>query len=157
MRERLRKALAKAVDDPEPDNLVYRVAKSKVIRDVVAADDSQKYIPDRLETIESALSSMAARDARRLRPTAPRKIRSYADYPYYIEVIVSDGEREKIGRILDENLDIAAWSRSTTPGLMDFAGHKPYLALNPGCCPQTPTPSCESLDPSSELRGDGGD
>ena len=36
LRERLRKALSEAVDDRAPDNPVYRVAKSKVMKDVAA-------------------------------------------------------------------------------------------------------------------------
>ena len=57
LQKELRKALNEAVDDREPDNPVYRVKKSKVMKEVAGTDDTQKYILERLEQIESAVSA----------------------------------------------------------------------------------------------------
>lgn len=69
LRDKLRQAMNEAVDDAAPDNPLYRVAKSKVMKDVAASDDMQKYILERLETIGAAVSaqSITPIDDRRLR------------------------------------------------------------------------------------------
>lgn len=65
LREKLRQAMNEAVDDAAPDNPLYRVAKSKVMKDVAASDDTQKYILTRLETIGAAVSEQSWRPIKR--------------------------------------------------------------------------------------------
>ena len=52
---RLREAVESALNDPAPDNPIYRVAEMKVIRDALPQNDIQKYILDRLDEIEGAV------------------------------------------------------------------------------------------------------
>lgn len=56
LREKLRSALEEALRESEPDNPVYRVAKAKVMKEVAASDDTQRYILERLERIEMAVA-----------------------------------------------------------------------------------------------------
>lgn len=58
LKEDLRKALKEAKNESAPDNPVYRVVQAKVMKDVAAVDDTQKYILNRLESLESAISSI---------------------------------------------------------------------------------------------------
>ena len=46
LKKHLRQTINEAIKDKEPDNPVYRVAKSKVMKDVVATDGIQRYILD---------------------------------------------------------------------------------------------------------------
>ena len=90
LRVGLRKALQEAFKDKAPDNPIYRVIKSKIMKDVAATDDTQKYILGRLETIESKLSSLASHLPREPRRRATRKQRAQLSdlYPYYAEISI---------------------------------------------------------------------
>lgn len=111
LRERLGSALKEAVDDLEPDNPVYRVAKSKVMKDVAATNDMQQYILDRLDTIESALTSLTSQKVGR-QQTPKRKPPRYEEFPYYIEVEAPEGNRENFADMLDQQLSMGRWLRS---------------------------------------------
>lgn len=119
--QRLRKALSEAVNDPNPDNPVYRAAKSKVMKDVAATDDTQKYILDRLETIESAISSLAAHDARDTRPpkTTPRRP---DQYPYYTEINQPEDidQLDNFEDALNKALELMSWSRTVGGNSIKF-------------------------------------
>jgi hypothetical protein len=52
---RLREAVESALSDPAPDNPIYKVAETKVMRDALPQTDIQKYILDRLDEIEGTL------------------------------------------------------------------------------------------------------
>jgi len=52
----LKSSVAAAMDGTEPDNPVYRAAKSQVMREVTGQDDISKYILERLDRIESRVS-----------------------------------------------------------------------------------------------------
>jgi hypothetical protein len=56
---RLRVAVEHALKEKTPDNPVYRAAQSAVMKDVVAKDDTQRYILDRLSGIDSALQRLS--------------------------------------------------------------------------------------------------
>jgi hypothetical protein len=64
LRGNLRSALKEALKEKEPDNPVYRVAKSKVMKEVTASDDTQRYILERLEQIETAVAERGRPPAR---------------------------------------------------------------------------------------------
>jgi hypothetical protein len=55
----LRQAVEEAVAEESPDNPIYRVVTANVMREVKATDDTQRYILDRLETIEGAIARVS--------------------------------------------------------------------------------------------------
>jgi hypothetical protein len=58
LKPRLRQSLQEALREAEPDNPIYRVAKASIMRNIQATDDTQKYILDRLEVIQSVLARL---------------------------------------------------------------------------------------------------
>lgn len=114
LRKNLRKALTESLDDPEPDNPIYRVVKSKVMRDVVAADDTQEYILDRLETIESAISSLATRDAGFHHPDHKFDVYHSDGYDYYIEIDPTDSSPQEVFNLLVNMFDMLSWKTIVT-------------------------------------------
>jgi hypothetical protein len=82
----LEAAVNEAMRDPEPDNPLYRVAQSRVMREVVAKGDAAEYILSRLDQIENTLGGLATREKRQ-RPSQK--------YQYTIfEVVLADGKME---------------------------------------------------------------
>ena len=103
LKVKLRDTIAATAKDSEPDNPVYRVAKSKVMKDIAATDDTQKYILDRLETIESALSRLSPVGS----PSqSSKKHRNPIDYMYYAEIFPGDEGQEKVCNLLRAHFNI---------------------------------------------------
>lgn len=55
IRPRLENTVYEAMSELEPDNPIYRVAETQVMRDVMAKDDSNEYLLNRLDNIEKLL------------------------------------------------------------------------------------------------------
>ncbi len=64
LKPKLAKMAKNALGDEEPDNPVYRVAKSSVMKEVTPSDDAQRYIIERLDSIESRLAQPHVRERR---------------------------------------------------------------------------------------------
>jgi hypothetical protein len=58
LRPHLKNTIAKALEDAESVNPIYLVAEEKVIRDVTPPDDKLKYVLDRIDMIQSRLTSL---------------------------------------------------------------------------------------------------
>lgn len=119
LRAKLRMALNEAVDDREPDNPVYRVAKSKVMKEIAGTDDTQKYILERLETIGAAVSAIG----RSLRPVVEVGL---TKFPYLITVKPGEHTADKLSGLLKGILDVKDLSAAVlNDGLVElrFSAH----------------------------------
>lgn len=68
LKPRLIAAIEAAQDESEPDNPVYRVAQSKVMREVTQPDDAQSYLLSKLDYIESSVNELRHRTVLREEP-----------------------------------------------------------------------------------------
>ena len=68
LRPRLAAAIEAALGEGEPDNPVYRVAQSKVMREVSQPDDAQTFLLRKLDYIESSVNELRHRTAIREEP-----------------------------------------------------------------------------------------
>jgi hypothetical protein len=71
LKEKLNKVVKQAVKDTEPDNPIYRVAKATIMKDVAKSDDMQKYILERLESLDRKINTISHR--KRAKPSLYNK------------------------------------------------------------------------------------
>lgn len=86
LKPRIIAAIESALGEDEPDNPVYRVAQSKVMRDVSQGDDVQSFLLNKLDYIESSINELKHRAPL---PERPRI------FPYKYMIYVN-GEREDV-------------------------------------------------------------
>ncbi|EGR1087482.1 hypothetical protein EFU56_18245 [Vibrio cholerae] len=79
---KLEKSISEALTEQEPDNPVYRVAQSKVMRDITQPDDAQSYLLKRLDYIENSINDLRHRPS-----TLYNNNVSYFSYKYTISLM----------------------------------------------------------------------
>jgi len=92
LKPKLHAAAVEASKETEPDNPVYRAAKSKVMRDITPGGDTEQHMLDRLDRIESMLERIAIS---RQRPRSSRF--PLSDYQYEIEI---EGNQDSASKFL---------------------------------------------------------
>ena len=106
LKDKLSDTIPLASEDKEPDNPIYRVAKSKIMKDVAATDDTQRYILDRLETIESAISKMSNRQMGSTRKIIDPYPGFRSKYSFYAEIDCGEASKTDIRNAIMEGCDL---------------------------------------------------
>jgi hypothetical protein len=163
LKPRLRQAVEDAVTEESPDNPIYRVVMANVMREVKATDDTQRYILDRLESIEATITRVSnsrsvkdpsldsTQELEAMFEGESRKLRDLLDMIMKLGVIFKYQLGESIGkesgvdatltvqgRFVDDDLFMAAQAAGIDPAHMAITN-----AYNPGAAP----------DNSRALRG----
>lgn len=101
LKPKLRQAVRESLNETEPDNPIYRVATSNIMREVSGTTDTQRYILDRLDAIEAAVA-------------AGTRIRGDSRTPGFIvqQVITTESTVEDVkrfGRLLVDRYNVTRW------------------------------------------------
>lgn len=118
LKPRLSKTVIEATSDKEPDNPIYRVVKDSIMREVVAADDSQAYILQRLDEIASNLNRLRRQVEPESHRIGPKKRRVIFTIEGKDRLISED---EVVNEILNTNYPSEGFSFSEiNPGKYQF-------------------------------------
>lgn len=126
LKPRLRNAVKAAADEHEPDNPVYRAARSQVIREVVQSTNVEKHLLERLDGIESALNQIG-----RSTRIPPLSVRENERHIYAIDI---RGEDEAVMKFLDRVVSARGSSvgrieRQEDRVLMTITASRPMMSL----------------------------
>lgn len=110
LKPRLEKSILEALKETEPDNPIYRVIKSKIIKEVSAPDDIQAYLLNRLEDISSQISQLKSGNR--------AKSRSYTSFTRTSFDVIDSG------KLIANEEDFFDKLASNSSGLMSFGVRK---------------------------------
>jgi hypothetical protein len=72
LRTKIKNSIVAALNDKHPDNPIYRVAQSMLIKESLETKTSDQYIIERLDVIEAALTNISRKDSdKRIRTKMP--------------------------------------------------------------------------------------
>jgi len=60
LKPKIKEVVLKAIEDKNPDNPIYRVVKSSIMKKVVADDNTDKYIIERIDEMQHQISTLMA-------------------------------------------------------------------------------------------------
>lgn len=103
LRPRLRQTVQKALADKEPDNPIYRVIRTNVIKDVKAPDDTQSYILERLDMLQSMVGRLMSDSLDRSAPPLRRRDYSPRATKYDVSMTLK-GDRVRCDELIKKAL-----------------------------------------------------
>lgn len=122
LRPRLGDAIKSAFADAEPDNPIYRVAKGLVMKQATAANDTNEYILERLDALDSSVRSALAQ--------APFPAHRPAPPPPFLHTFNISGTKDEIEGFVRQCSDLfhlrqRGWSMSANKSTCHFGSDKP--------------------------------
>lgn len=133
LRPRLAAAIESALSESEPDNPVYRVAQTKVMREVAQVDDAQSFLLKKLDYIETSVNELRHRTLVR---EEPRQL------PFRYSVYIR-GEKDAARELMR--------ALRTMPGVerVVFLGPPPDVRMRGEIDPSSHRLRLESMEPVS--------
>jgi hypothetical protein len=110
LKPRLSMAVQEAIGDSSPDTPVYRAAESRVMREVTPRDNTDEYVLERLDRIESVLQ--------RLRPAHPNRRQVESTLGYEVEIVASAST--EVDEFIPRLPGLASASSNTSEGVVSI-------------------------------------